>query len=332
MGLSPVLYSGSFIKPEFLIIKNYTPVETTGSEQNWAVVQDHRGVMYFGNNDDGVLEYDGVSWRSIPIANNSIVRSLAIDSLGTIYVGAQGEFGYLTPNENGLLEYKSLSVKLDSIDLSFTNVWKTYAFKGKTYFCSQEKVFIYSPADDTFKVIKNRQHTFLSFFAYGEFYQGNFGLGLLVMDHDSITVAKGGEFFIRKNITCVLPYSEKELFIGTITNGAFLYNQATGEISEDFLTADANDFLKERVLYQGSRIDSGRLALATLYGGLIVLNRDGKIIQKFDKNSGLQDETVINAYADPAHQGQAPLWLALNVGISKAEINSPIRLFDEKIH
>ncbi len=250
--------------------------------------------------------------------------------LGTIYVGAQGEFGYLTPNENCLLEYKSLSVKFDSIDLSFTNVWKTYAFKGKTYFCSREKIFIYSPADDTFKVIKNRQHTFLSFFAYGEFYQGDFGIGLLVLDHDSITVAKGGEFFIRKNITCVLPYSDKELFIGTITNGAFLYNQATGEISEDFLTADANDFLKERVLYQGSRVDSGRLALATLYGGLIVLSREGKIIQKFDKNSGLQDETVINAYADPAHQGQAPLWLALNVGISKAEINSPIRLFDEK--
>jgi len=235
---------GQFYKTGIPFIKNYTPVETTGSEQNWSVVQDHRGVMYFGNNDDGVLEYDGVSWRSIPIANNSIVRSLAIDSLGTIYVGAVGEFGYLTPNENGLLEYKSLSVKLDSIDLSFTNVWKTYAFKVKTYFCSQEKVFIYSPADDTFKVIKNRQHTFLSFFAYGEFYLGNFGLGLLVLDHDSITVAKGGEFFIWKNITCVLPYSEKELFIGTLGNGAFLYNHVTGQISQDFLTADAMIFYK----------------------------------------------------------------------------------------
>jgi len=84
------------------------------------------------------------------------------------------------------------------------------------------------------------------------------------------------------------------------------------------------------VLYQGFWIDSDRLALATLYGGLIVLNRNGKIIQKFDKNSGLKDETIINAYTDPVHQGQAPLWLALNVDISKAEINSHIRLFDEK--
>ncbi|MEZ4702581.1 MAG: hypothetical protein R2834_19765, partial [Rhodothermales bacterium] len=43
--------------------------------QNWDIVQDAHGLMYFGNNH-GVLEYDGIEWALIPIANNSVVRSL----------------------------------------------------------------------------------------------------------------------------------------------------------------------------------------------------------------------------------------------------------------
>ncbi|MCK4466633.1 MAG: hypothetical protein KAU83_13055, partial [Bacteroidales bacterium] len=174
------------------------------------------------------------------------------------------------------------------------------------------------------------QHTFLSFIVNGEFYQGDFMNGLMILDQDSIVHAKGGEFFNRKNIICILPYSEKELFIGTLRNGAFLYEPGTGEILPDILSENASNYIQERVLYHGFWLDSDRLALATLYGGLIVLDREGKIIQKFDKNSGLQDETVLFAYANPENPGQVPLWFALNIGISKAEINSPIRLFDEK--
>src|SRR5579871_6084965 len=68
------------------------PAKTYGaSPQNWAIAQDRRGVMYFGNTD-GLLEYDGVSWRKIKIPNGSAVRSLAVDGNGTIFVGAQRDF------------------------------------------------------------------------------------------------------------------------------------------------------------------------------------------------------------------------------------------------
>ena len=52
------------------------------SEQNWAIVQDSRGVMYFGNHD-AILEYDGVSWRKIYVKNRTTVRSFAIDGNGS---------------------------------------------------------------------------------------------------------------------------------------------------------------------------------------------------------------------------------------------------------
>lgn len=69
------------------LIKNYSPLEYNAAEQNWAICEDSRGVIYIGNNDEGVLEYDGNTWDKIQIANNSIVRSLEYSSDGVVYVG-----------------------------------------------------------------------------------------------------------------------------------------------------------------------------------------------------------------------------------------------------
>ncbi len=63
--------------------------------------------MYVGNND-GILEYDGSTWRFIGTEKSTAIRSLAINKKGTIYVGAVGEIGYLEPDSSGNLKYISL--------------------------------------------------------------------------------------------------------------------------------------------------------------------------------------------------------------------------------
>ena len=49
-------------------IQNYSPKTYQASPQNWSIVQDKRGVMFFGNTD-GILEYDGKNWKLTPIEN-----------------------------------------------------------------------------------------------------------------------------------------------------------------------------------------------------------------------------------------------------------------------
>ena len=49
----------------FPIIRNYTPKEYNNAPQVFSIVQDQRGVLYFGVGD-GVMEYDGVTWRAMP--------------------------------------------------------------------------------------------------------------------------------------------------------------------------------------------------------------------------------------------------------------------------
>ncbi len=75
--------------------------------QNWAVVQDSAGIMYFGNGW-GILTYDGTSWSLLNLPNNTTVFALAIDKKNKIYVGAEGEIGYLDANQHGELSYVSL--------------------------------------------------------------------------------------------------------------------------------------------------------------------------------------------------------------------------------
>ena len=91
----------------FPLITNYLPKEYSANVQNWAVIQDNRGVLYFGN-VSGVLEYDGVNWRLIHIPND-VVRCFAIDKDGKIYVGGINEVGYLKPDSIGSLNYVSLN-------------------------------------------------------------------------------------------------------------------------------------------------------------------------------------------------------------------------------
>ena len=83
------------------VIESYNARAYNGFPQIWTILQDRRGIMYFGNSGGEILEYDGVTWRKITTAN--IVRSLAIDDDGKIWFGSNANFGYLAPDAAGTL-------------------------------------------------------------------------------------------------------------------------------------------------------------------------------------------------------------------------------------
>jgi hypothetical protein len=62
-------------------ITNYTTDDYFAEPQNWAVVSDKRGVLYFANNNC-ILEYDGNEWQKI---------SVPADTEGAVTVGAAYE-------------------------------------------------------------------------------------------------------------------------------------------------------------------------------------------------------------------------------------------------
>ncbi|MBN4052211.1 SpoIIE family protein phosphatase [Sphingobacteriaceae bacterium AH-315-L07] len=326
--------------------KNYLPETYLASPQNWAIAQDKRGVMYFGNGG-GVLEYDGVYWRSIPVSNNTIVRSLCIDDNGTVFVGTQADFGFLEPNDKGELVYKSLIESIKEKHRKFADVWQTFFANGAVFFRTSNKLFRYQ--NGNIKVWEPTNTFFRSYLVNGTIYMLDRGIGLKYMTDDSLRLLPGGEFFSNDRVYTILPYeSEERLLVGTEKRGLYLINSAKqinnisgglgasvlGQNSGDIMpfSTQADQILTFHSLYNGITLPSvkrgfqkQRYALATTSGGVIVIDSNGKLLQVLNKLSGVNDNMILNLFSDR----QNALWLGMNKGISRVEVNSPITKFSE---
>ncbi|PSQ50952.1 MAG: histidine kinase, partial [Bacteroidetes bacterium QH_10_64_37] len=84
-------------------------------------------------------------------------------------------------------------------------------------------------------------------------------------------------------------------------------------------------YLQENDLYHGDRLPGDRYALATLGGGVIVIDAEGRVVRMLDGSSGLPDNVVNSVYTD--REGQ--LWMALNSnGVFRAGLNVPLTVHD----
>lgn len=298
--------------------EHYAPPEYQQAPQNWAVAQDERAFMYVANNN-GVLEYDGERWRLIPTSTGSFVRSLAVDSL--VYVGAKGDFGYLRPDSLGVLRYRSLYDRIPPDERGFEDIWGTHIVDDAVYYQANQRLFRWDGQEITSWDSENGFHT--SFSVDGTLYVRDFGRGLLRMEGDSLRQVPGGETFHETPIYMMSRHPSGDLLIGTQNRGLLLYDGNSFEPFAPQLTS----YLQENDLYHGCRLPGNRYALATLGGGVIVVDADGRAVRVLDGSSGLPDDVVNYVYTDR----EGHLWMALNNGgVFRADLNDPLTVHDER--
>ena len=124
-------------------IKNYKAKEYKGKTQNYAIIEDDRGLIYVANGK-GLLEYDGKEWRNIDLGITSAVISFAKDANGRIYIGCVNDFGYLSHQANGKISFNSLLNLLPADKRNFADVWSIHIFKNEVFFRSYEYIFKYN--------------------------------------------------------------------------------------------------------------------------------------------------------------------------------------------
>jgi DNA-binding response OmpR family regulator/signal transduction histidine kinase len=305
-------------------LRNYSPGEYDTQPQNWFILQDKQGLIYSAN-QGGLLEYDGVSWRHRFIPN-VVLRSLALDDRGNIYVGGVNEIGFFKPGQNNSLSYISLLDKLDKNQRNFSLVWRIHSTSEGIYFRTAKFLFRWNPAAKEMKIWQPLAKDSLfygSFVCRDSVFIRHKDIGLMQMKEDSLQPVPGGELFAQMGIFAMFPYDDRRIVIGTRSDGLFLYD---GKRIIPFPT-EVDDYLREKKLSYGIRLSHspGAFALATLGGGLVIMDAQGRIKELFTKASGLQDDNVKYVFEDFSGN----LWLALNKGISKIEYASPISFYGE---
>lgn len=300
------------------IFRNYSAKEYRASPENWAIAEDKQGVIYAGNTD-GLLAFDGVSWRIMRLANGSVVRSVAVDDKGAVYVGGQREFGILKPDASGTLRLVSLVDRVPEADRQFADVWRVLPVAEGVYFSSYNRLFRLNP-DGTIKVWRPIKSFGRALSIGGTIYVKTPDRGLLAMRGDQLTPIPGGERLATVAVEDAIPWDGGALIA---TADRLLRMTASG--IADFPTS-GDQYFAANLIYSMQMLPNGDIAVGTRKGGLVLLNAEGsvdRIISK--KTDGLPDDFIAAIHTD----SQGGVWLAhFTGGITR--FNPGLTRFDER--
>ncbi len=301
-------------------VKNFTSADYKAHAQNFAVVRDQQGMLYFGN-FAGVLQYDGAFWRLIPTEKNTKVSALAIDGNGQIFAGALGEIGMLEADAHGGLNFKSLIVSNGLPVPSFHNVLQILPTNQGVFFVTKHIIFKWHNGKlDTW----NPECEILSGFMVAQtlYFQVK-DKGLMVFSNGILTMVAQGELFSGAiEIKAMLPYSGNQILVATGTQGFYLLDRNGVRV---FRTPSDELFMKN-IITTGVALADNSYAIGTSRLGVIIIDRDGRIRQIIDKKADLLNENVQALFADDNNI----LWSALNNGIAMIGTPSALTIYDEK--
>lgn len=290
-------------------IQSFSKADYQAAPQNSDITQDSRGVVYFANNK-GLLAYNGTAWKTYPLPNRTIVRSIAAHQ-ARIYTGGQNEFGFFQPNQGGDWEFQSLKERIPEEHRSFEDVWDIHIVAETVYFRSSSKIFCYR--QEVFEVFEQGDLNFLAT-VNGIIYVQDLQRGLFILKENGLEKIAGSEFLQKKIVSGIVP-TPHTLLIMTREQGIFQYD---GQTFSPFLTT-ADAFLRQNQINGVIAINQKYLAIGTDFGGLLLMNEQGEGIYHLDKQNNLLNNRILSLYTDHSHN----LWVGLENGINYIEINSP---------
>ena len=300
-------------------IQNFSKSAYGSGNQNWSITKDKSGLMYFGN-AQGLLTYDGRSWAEYMMPDRQIVRSVAADGSGRIFTGSYGSFGYWKASK-GHMRYTPLSNLISNPQQLNEEIWKIYIDHNRVLFQSFSAIYIYQ--NNKIQVVK-APGAFLFLHQVGQrFFVEVLNKGLYELVGTKLQPLPYSGDPLPADVLSILPYKNGSLLIGTKKNSLFVYD---GTRYQPFQT-EAADFLKSYQLNNGVQVMGTYYAYGTILNGLVIIDANGKVVQRINKSSGLQNNTVLSMYVDKDQN----LWAGLDNGIDRIELNSPLYYYFDKI-
>lgn len=302
LGLGPInRLSGQEISP----VQIFTPQQINAGNQNWMISQGEDQTVYFGNNQ-GLLSYNGAQWKLHPAKDNSIVRAVKVIE-SKIYSSSYRDFGFWEKNQTGELQYTSLSKELEIEILEDEQFWNIFEYQEKVVFQSLNRLIFFHPETKEISFISTKNTLLKSFKIDQQLYYQVQGKGLFqIIEGQSILISSAPIF--KDQSLVKLFKKENGLLVATQEKGLYLWQDKTltpWQVVNQFV-------IGKYTLYTALELNNKGFALGTVGKGLLILSKDGTLIEELNQEKGLSNNTILSLYEDQFSN----LWLGLDNGIN----------------
>ncbi|NJO02742.1 MAG: hypothetical protein HC880_14615 [Bacteroidia bacterium] len=305
-----------------LFLHNYSvPIKNIDSH-NQAVVQGAQGLMYFANKK-GIMSYDGVSWQIIKTVNTPYVLAVHPKSEARVYVGCRESFGYLDTHQTGEDHYVSFSESQENIG----EINRIALTDNYVYFYSDQALFVVSLKGH--KVVKtwrsSRQQTFLGLVQFKDkVYLNLENRGLHQIQENQLVPVRGSEDLGKEYIRASFAFDASRSLLATSRSKCYLFNGNQLIL----IRPSAYEYLQGNIIHEGLSVSDNVFALATISGGVVLINKQTYQTEHIiNYQTGLPDDEVYAISLD----AQKGLWVCHAEGISRADMELPIRTFSSYI-
>lgn len=294
-------------------IQNYTSVQYGAASQNWDIVMDSRGIIYAANNE-GLLSYDGQKWELHPLPSGAIIRSVYAHN-GRVYTGSYQEFGYWARNGKGEMIYTSLIPLLKDYEMHNEEIWDILSFQGSIYFRSFGAIYKY----DHKKIIPVKNLVGNSMAVFGnKLLMGVGKRGVFSLEENGELLPLPQQEVLKDQTIIELEIDGSELLIGT-RNALYKFDGVSCRLYDD---RNLNGLFEKYELNHILSISDKELVFATVKNGIIHYDKNLKTAKIINRNSGLQNNTVLGM---AVRNGK--IWLGLDNGIDAVDLSSPVKFF-----
>ena len=275
------------------------------SNKNWAIGQDERSVLYFGN-DVGLLEFDGIEWRLNELPNKLAIRSVAVLSHQTLFTGSYEEFGRWDRDFSGKLVYTSLSSGIDRSLFHNDDFWKIWIADTLVYFQSFTSIYVYDNHSIR-KIPSDRNLLFLQK-VRNEFLIQQMLSVICHFDGHGLQPIPGSECFKNMDVRVMLPIGDTDYLVGTAEKGIYRYD---GKTFKEW-NSSLSKIMMDKELNCGILTSGGLYYWGTISGGIFVTDANGSVLNHISSDNDLQNNTVLSLLEDDSGN----IWVALDRGIS----------------
>lgn len=292
-----------------------------------AVLVHPNGLIYVGN-FEGMVEYDGATWRIVPGLQGVIVHNVMADATGRIWYSGTGEFGWLAPDARGVLRAQALHLRLPEADRDVGHVLRMQVLGRDAYFVTQGARGFVARADAEGNVSEIAMPA------------GQRAVTLFTADHAMHVITSGGVFRLEGDRLAAAPAAQALVKAGVLSVWPRPDASGGGQwvVSIDGLRGwrgEAAPLVSDEVknILGGDRVScgcplsDGTFALGTeRHGVLIVRAADGRVLARYDDDGrmGGTSSTVVAVTPDSA----GGLWLARYAGVTRIQVESPAAKHD----